>query len=144
MLNLTEKQRFKDDYSSHKAATLLEYVVNKNLNPEEHELVLNKILCGIELDVPLLRDIEITEDDKSLCESLIEGVIQNWTILKKTSNDNFRGSFLIREGRLLHEPQGWRMRAEERGYDILVEKIPWAISMVKLPWMNKMIYVEWK
>lgn len=144
MFDLLDKKEFKDEFSAHKAAHLLQYLVNKGLNCEEHEMILNKLLCGIDLQVPLLREIEITEEEKNICEGLIEGVIQNWTILKKTSNDNFRASFVIREGRLMQEGRDWRLKVEERGYDILVEKLPWSVSMVKLPWMNHMINVEWK
>lgn len=144
MLNLTEGRAFKDEYSSHKAAHILQYLVNKNTSAEEHELVLNKLICGIDLTTPLLRDIEITPEEIETCEGLLEGVIQNWTILKKTSNDNFRSSFLIRQGRLVLESKGWKLKVEEKAYDILVEKLPWSISMIKMPWMNNIIYVEWK
>ncbi|MBO9700585.1 MAG: hypothetical protein J7604_10280 [Sporocytophaga sp.] len=144
MLNLTEGKAFKDEYSSHKAAHILQYLVNKNTSAEEHELVLNKLVCGIDLTTPLLRDIEITPEEIETCEGLLEGVIQNWTILKKTSNDNFRSSFLIRQGRLVLESKGWKLKVEEKAYDILVEKLPWSISMIKMPWMNNIIYVEWK
>ena len=144
MLGLLDQKRFKDDYSAHKAAHILQYLATKNTFTEEHELFLNKILCGIEPIVPLMREIEITEEEKSVCENLIGGVIANWPILKKTSNDNFRASFLLREGKMVLEDQGWRLRVEERAYDILVEKIPWSLGMVMLPWMKKLIYVEWK
>jgi hypothetical protein len=144
MLNLTEGRIFKDEYSSHKAAHLLQYLVNKNTSAEEHELVLNKLMCGIDLTTPMLRDIEITPEEIDICEGLLEGVIQNWTILKKTSNDNFRSSFLIRQGRLVLESKGWKLKVEEKAYDILVEKLPWSIAMIKMPWMNNIIYVEWK
>jgi len=144
MLNLTEGRAFKDEYSAHKAAHILQYLVNKNTSAEEHELVLNKLICGIDLTTPLLRDIEITPEEIETCEGLLEGVIQNWTILKKTSNDNFRSSFLIRQGRLVLESKGWKLKVEEKAYDILVEKLPWSIAMIKMPWMNNIIYVEWK
>jgi len=144
MLNLVDKRDFKDQVSAHKAVYLLQYLVNKSIDVEEHELILNKIMCGIDINEPLLRGIEITEEEKETCESLIQGVIQNWTILKKSTNENFRASFLLRDGRLVLEPKGWKLKVEERGYDILVEKIPWSISTVMLPWMKKVIYVEWK
>ncbi|GAL86334.1 hypothetical protein MYP_3563 [Sporocytophaga myxococcoides] len=144
MLNLTEGRVFKDEYSSHKAAHILQYLVNKNTSAEEHELVLNKLICGIDLTAPLMRDIEITQEEIEICEGLLEGVIQNWTILKKTSNDNFRSSFLMRQGRLVLESKGWKLKVEEKAYDILVEKLPWSIAMIKMPWMNNIIYVEWK
>lgn len=107
MLNLTEGRVFKDEYSSHKAAHILQYLVNKNTSAEEHELVLNKLMCGIDLTTPLLRDIEITPEEIDICEGLLEGVIQNWTILKKTSNDNFRSSsWFAREDLCLNPKDG--------------------------------------
>jgi hypothetical protein len=144
MFDLLDNRIFKDEFSAHKAVYLLQYLVNKGMNSEEHELILNKLLCGIDLQVPLIRDIEITEKEKDTCEGLIDGVIQNWPALKKTSHDNFRASFLMREGRMLQGSEKWMLKVEERGYDILVEKLPWSISMIKLPWMNNMIQVEWK
>jgi hypothetical protein len=141
---LLEKRKFKDEAAAHKAVHLLQYLVNKGEKTEEHQLVLNKILCGIPLSEPIDRDIELTEEDKETCESLLQGVVENWPILKKTSNDNFRVSLLQREGRLTGDETSWRLKVEERGYDVLLDKLPWTISMIKLPWMEKVINVEWR
>ena len=144
LLDLLDKRKFKDEYSQHKAVYLLQYLVDKSESAEEHELVLNKIMCGMKLQEPIQKDIVLTEADKETCESLLQGVIQNWSILKNTSNDGLRSSFLQREGRLLQEEAGWRLKVEERGFDILIDKIPWTISMFKLPWMDKSMSVEWR
>ncbi len=141
---LLEKRKFKDEAAAHKAVHLLQYLVNKGEKTEEHQLVLNKILCGIPLSEPIDRNIELTDEDKETCESLLQGVIENWPILKKTSNDNFRVSFLQREGRLTGDEKSWKLKVEERGYDVLLDKLPWTISMIKLPWMEKVINVEWR
>lgn len=144
MQELLNKREFKDEKSSHKAVHLLQYLANKGEQMEEHELLLNKLLCGIPFEKPVYKDIVLTDKEKETCDSLLEGVIENWAILKKTSPDSLRGSFLLREGRLTEEPQGWRLRVEEKGYDVLVEKLPWSIGMLKLPWMKKMLFVDWK
>lgn len=144
MCNLLEKRKFKNDEAVHKAVHLLQYVVNKGEQCEEHQLVLNKILCGMRLTEPVDRNIVLTEEEKDTCESLIQGVVQNWPILKKTSNDNFRVSLLQREGRLTAEDASWRLKVEERSYDMLLDKLPWSIGMVKLPWMEKVLHVEWR
>jgi hypothetical protein len=143
LCGLLDKRKFKDEKSKHKAVHLLQYIVSKE-KFEEHRLVLNKILCGIPLTEPVDRTIELMEEDKETCESLIKGVVENWPILKKTSNENFRVSLLQREGRLLAEEGGWRLKVEERSYDMLLDRLPWSISMIKLPWMEKMLQVEWR
>ncbi len=143
LCKLLEKRKFKDEASAHKAVHLLQYIVAKDDKREEHQLVLNKILCGIPLSEPVDQTIVLTEEEKEICESLISGVVENWPILKKTSNDNFRVSFLRREGRLLEDEKGWLLKVEERSFDMLLEKLPWSVSMFRLPWMEKMIQVEW-
>jgi hypothetical protein len=144
LCNLLEKRKFKDEAAAHKAVFLLQYLANKGEQAEEHQLVLNKLLCGIDLSVAIDRSIELSEEDKETCESLLSGVVGNWPILKKTSNDNFRVSFLQREGRLTLEDASWRLKVEEKGYDVLVDQLPWALNPIKLPWMPKMLSVEWR
>ena len=144
MCNLLEKRKFKNDEAMHKAVHLLQYVVNKGEQCEEHQLVLNKILCGLKLAEPIDRNIVLTDEEKETCESLIQGVVQNWPILKKTSNENFRASLLQREGRLTAEEAAWRLKVEERSFDMLLDKLPWSIGMIKLPWMEKVLHVEWR
>ncbi|HSZ24553.1 MAG TPA: contractile injection system tape measure protein [Cytophagaceae bacterium] len=144
LCNLLEKRKFINDEASYKAIYLLQYIVNRNEKAEEHQMVLNKILTGTVLSDPIGGEIELSENEKSTCESLIAGVIENWPILKKTSNDNFRVSMIQREGRLSKNETGWSLKVEERGYDVLLDKLPWTISMIKLPWMDKVLKVEWR
>ncbi|MFN6944057.1 MAG: contractile injection system tape measure protein [Cytophagaceae bacterium] len=142
-LELMEKRKFVDEEAQIRAAYLLHYIVFKEENPAEHDMLLNKVFCGIELKTPLDRDITLTDKEKELSESLLGGVIQNWGVLKKTSPDNFRVSFLQREGKLFNTGNAYHLKIERRGYDVLIDRLPWGLGMVKLPWMEKFIQIDW-
>jgi hypothetical protein len=144
MLQLFENKEFKGFAEACKAVYLLQYLVFKEYQGfEEPDLVLNKLLCGIDLDEPLLRDIELSETEKETCEGLLQGVIANWTIMGKTSPDALRNSFLQREGRLSEEKDAWVLRVAQSGVDVLVERLPWGIGTIKLAAMKKILTVEW-
>ncbi|HWZ21664.1 MAG TPA: contractile injection system tape measure protein, partial [Cytophagaceae bacterium] len=144
LCGLIENRKFKTNALAHKAVWLLQYIVDKEGKAEEHQLVLNKLLCGIPLSEPLSQAISITEEDKEICENLIKGVIENWSILKKTSNDNFRVSFLQRKGCITIEEMSFVLKVQERGFDVLMDKLPWSISLIKLPIMDKVMKVDWR
>jgi hypothetical protein len=144
MLQLIDNKEFKSFAEACKAVYLLQYLAFKEYQGfEESDLMLNKLLCGIDLDEPLLGDIELTETEKETCESLLQGVIANWTIMGKTSPDALRNSFLQREGRLSEEKEAWVLRVAQSGLDVLVERLPWGIGTIKLATMKKMLTVEW-
>ena len=63
-------------------------------------------------------------------------MIEQWRILKKTSVDGFRESFLQREGRLSLQENGWSLKVARASYDVLLDQLPWGISVVLLPWMK--------
>ncbi|QHT70280.1 hypothetical protein GXP67_28330 [Rhodocytophaga rosea] len=144
LLKLTVNKKFIDEQAAQRGVHLLHYISHKSEGAPEYELALNKVLCGLPVSMPLEKEVELTEEEKETCESLIQGVIQNWTILKNTSPDNFRVSFLHREGRLVYTSEDWQLKVENRGYDILIDKLPWTYSIIKLPWMEKVLRVEWR
>jgi hypothetical protein len=66
-------------------------------------------------------------------------------VLRNTSPDGLRGTFLIRSGKLcLRDGGDWSLQVESNSFDILLDQLPWGISMIKLPWMEKMLWVEWR
>jgi hypothetical protein len=142
-LKLVEKRKFVSEEAQVKAAHLLHYLVYKKETPFEFDLLVNKILCGIDTNLPIEKDLPLTDEEKDLCESLLGGVIQNWAILKNTSPDNFRVSFLQREGKLYRQGGSWHVKVERKSYDILVDRLPWGLGMIKLPWMQDFINVDW-
>ncbi|MGK0364388.1 MAG: hypothetical protein ACI85O_001445 [Saprospiraceae bacterium] len=140
---LTEEKEFKDLETASRAVHLLQYLATKFPASEEHELVLNKILCGIPIDTPIEYGITITEAEAEMSDSLLKAVITQWTALKNSSLDGLRGGFLIREGKLTKRKDKWLLQVEKRTYDILLGKMPWGVSMIKISWMPKMLTVEW-
>ena len=135
---------FKGEPERERAVYVLQYLASKNEEAEEHELALNKVLCGMELTSPFISGkITLTDEEKETCESLLTAVVQNWTILKDSPVDMLRGSFFMREGRLEMQSTEWKLKVEETGVDVLLQHLPWSIGMVKLPWMENVLNVEW-
>ena len=138
-------KEFKDEIAQHKAVYILEYMASGRTEKEveEHELAFNKVLCGLSPNASLDKHIVITEEERSTCESLLEAVIQHWSVLKSTSTESLRASFLLRNGRLTEELDFWLVKVEEGPFDMLLQHIPWGISQVFLPWLEKYIVIDW-
>ncbi|MFA0964173.1 contractile injection system tape measure protein [Roseivirga sp. BDSF3-8] len=142
-LGLTENKAFRDEDAAHKAAHVLHFLVYHHTEGEEHEMVLEKVLCNIPLGVPLKKGFELNDEEKELCISLTKAAINYWEILKNSSVDNFRASFLLREGAIYYEGREWRLHVTPKGLDVLMEKLPWSIGMIRFPWMEKVLHVNW-
>jgi hypothetical protein len=109
----------------------------------EHELPLNKILCGWPLEAPVDPLRPPGEDWDPLCEDLLRAAIAHWSVLGETSPAGFRQTFLLREGDLIRSEKGWTVRVHPGSFDILLQSLPWALSLVPLPWLEKPIHVLW-
>ncbi|TRX58261.1 hypothetical protein FNH22_14480 [Fulvivirga sp. M361] len=146
LLNLLSDDRkgFKDEYSVQRAVHLLHFLVYGQQEGKEYEMTLNKLMCGMPFAVPVEKDILLTKEEIETSEGLLQGAIQNWDVIKSSSISNFRGSFLIRDGRLRQSEQAWSIKVEERAYDMLLDKIPWSFKLIRLPWMKKAIHVDWR
>ena len=127
-----------------RAICLLQYLATGRVGDMEHELPLNKLLCGIPLEQPQSRKIRLTKKEKTEADNLLRAVIGHWSALGSTSAEGLRGTFLCREGKLTSDPFGdWQLRVEQRSFDILLADLPWGFSMIKLPWMDGLLKVEW-
>ena len=144
LLKYTDKEGFVGQDEAFRAAYLLQFICAKNQKQEEYELAFNKVLCGIPLTEVLPADIELTEQEKSTAEGMLNGVVNNWSALKSTDIDNLRATFLLREGRLTSLEESWRLVVEERGFDVLLDYLPWSFSLISFPWMDKVLSTEWR
>ena len=106
-------------------------------------LPLNKILCGMQINDLYEAEQVLTQTEKKACDELLDAVIKNAPILKNTSIDGFRGSFLMRQGILKQRDGAWLLRVERETHDIILDRFPWGIEWVKLPWMPLPMRVEW-
>lgn len=143
-LNLLESKQFRDEESKAYAICALQYLGRGDVAMEEKELALNKLLCGWSIYKELTTFPTLSEEDKKLCDSLLEAVIQNWNALGELSIDSFRTRFLMREALLSQKIVEWQLRVEQKPFDLLLTQLPWTISYTLLFWMEKRISVEWR
>ncbi len=142
-LGFVEQNSFVDQKSGDRAAVLLQYIVERSTEISEHELPLNKLLCGRDLSEPIDTNQKFTEQEQTESEDLLSAVIHNWSILKNTTSDGLRTAFLQREGILKIHNGSWMLQVKRETYDILLDRIPWTIRIIKLPWMDDILSVEW-
>lgn len=143
-LGLVENNAFVSIDASHRAVHLLQYLVTGNEEAEpEHELLLNKILCGIDPAEPVSSDFIPTTAEKEECEQLLTAVIDNWSALKKISVHALRSTFIVKEGILRKDTGNWILDIERQTIDLLIDKLPWGISIIKMPWNKELVYVNW-
>ncbi|WP_243751616.1 contractile injection system tape measure protein [Niastella caeni] len=139
-LGLLQDGNFSD---INRAVCLAQYLASGKEQVAEFELGLAKIVCGLETDSAVDTDIVLTEEEKQEVNELLLAVIAHWNILKDTSPDGLRETFLQREGRLQFINHEWRLLVEQKAWDVLLQHLPWTISIIKLPWMPYLLKTEW-
>lgn len=127
---------------SNKAIAVLQYMVTGLDEYHEFEVVLPKILCGLEISDPV-EGYKLSRKEKFKVNELLESIIEHWTVLKSTSTEGLRSAFFQREGKLTFENNNWYLKVRQESYDMLISHIPWNISLIKLPWMKSMLHAEW-
>ena len=142
-VGLLENGVFINDEAKFRAPHLLQYLVNFSEENPEQELILNKVLCGIEPDEVLEFKITLTELEKQTANELLYVVTQQWEKLKNTSIDGLQTTFLQRDGALSFSSEGWTLIVEKKAFDVLLQTLPWGLSFIKNSWMNQAIFVEW-
>jgi hypothetical protein len=145
-LEIVKEGRFIDHASHQKSLFLLYYLATGNTKPQEHELLIAKILCAYPLDEPVEYGIELTETEISEADDLLVNAIQQWEILKNTSPEGLREGFLQRNGKLYTKKENLHLQVETSAIDVLLDQLPygWNISLVKLPWMENILRIEWR
>ena len=141
---LMEHGKFHDLESKYRAVNLLEYAATGNTGKEEHELVINKILCGMAISDPLDRNIELSNNQKETVDGLLTSVLKQWTVLSNTSIDGLRETFLQRAGKLEENDDQYHLKVEQKSFDMLLDQIPWNINQINLSWMKKSLKTEWR
>lgn len=127
-----------------RAAALLHWLATGADEPYEFELPAVKILLGLRPEAPLPVGADLlAQADRDEGAALLSAVIAHWKVLKGTSIDGLRVSFLRRRGALREDDEGWRLQPEPESFDVLLKHLPWGISTVKLPWMTRPLYTDW-
>lgn len=142
-LKLIEDKQFISDNAQRRAVHYLQYLVTGKKETPEQYLMLNKLLCGLEMHAPVELSIDMSQQDEETCNSLLRSVIDYWSAIGQSSLDGFRGNWLVRSGSLSDAQDRWDVIVDKRAYDLLLERAPLSYSVIKLPWMKKAIYVTW-
>ncbi len=127
-----------------RAMCLLHLLATGERTAPEHELVLAKVLCGVDPDEPAEADVDLTEAEVEEALALLEAAIGHWGALAGSAPDAVRAEFLSRPGMLVADGGGPLLRVEARTADILLDQLPWGLSHVGLPWMDGLLRVEWR
>lgn len=144
MLNLMQDGKFTHLGAADRAVHLVQFMVTGQRATPEYELVLNKILCGIGTSIPVSAGIDITEQEQTLIEQMLNSMIQHWKVLGSTSITGLRETFFQRQGWLVLEEDCWRLKVKEQTFDLLLDRLPWSISLIKHGWMDKPLRVSWR
>lgn len=142
-LELIKEKIFVSVDAQHRAVLLLHYLATSETEVSEFNLILPKLLCGVNFGEPIENFIELTDKEKEESSDLLKSVTQHWKPLNRTSIEGLQNSFFRRGGKLQQPENDWILRIEQKTIDILLDKLPWTISFIKLPWMKKILYIEW-
>lgn len=141
-INLIKGDAFVDEKSQVKALQALYFLATGSEVKNEQDLLLPKILCGFEIAEFIEFNGDLDETTKNEANELLKSVIEHWEVLKSTSVDSLRETFLQRDGQLKIE-SNFLLQVSNSGVDVLLDKIPWGFRNFKLPWMQKSIITEW-
>lgn len=142
-IGLVKDQKFISPEAQERAILLSQYLVSDQTSISEHELILNKIIMGWDLDDPLASTIDLTKKEKEESQDLLNSALNHWGALGNSGVPALQETFLQREGKLIYKDDQYKLIVERKTIDILMDKIPWSFSTLKLPWMDKRIQVEW-
>jgi hypothetical protein len=143
LLSMTEDSKFKTEEDAARAVHLLQYIATGFASAPEHELLLNKVLCGVKIATPVPIEITLSDKEKEVSAMMLNGLLQNWDRLKGSSIQALQEGFMMREGYLMETDETWQLKVEKKTLDILMENLPWSFGTIKLPWMEKRMIVEW-
>jgi hypothetical protein len=141
---LTNNEGFVSWEAQQRAALLLQYVYDPTGPFFEEDLVLNKLLCGLPLEDVLPGEFEVTELEQEIAGQMLDAIISHWELVKNSSQEGFRESWLMREGKLSRKEKHWELRIEQRPFDVLLDYKPFSISPVQFSWMEVPIQVIWR
>lgn len=139
-----ERFRFRNDSAQQKAILFLQFVVNGRSRQDEHELVLNKILCNWPLHKPMRCRCNFSRQEKAAATEMIASLIEHWKVLKNTSVAGFIKSFIGRQGLIQKKGDGFVLQVQAKSIDLLLEDLPFGLQIIKLPWNEYIIHAEWQ
>ncbi|AOC97065.1 hypothetical protein BB050_03987 [Flavobacterium anhuiense] len=126
------------------ATHLLHYAATGKEQDYENAMVFEKFLCNIPIAEPIERNITLSEEMKKEAATMLQAVLSNWDIMKKSSAELLQNEFLQRSGKLdINGDASPVITMDRKTQDILLDKLNWNLSIIKLAWKKRIIYVNW-
>ena len=144
VLGLILDGKFANPMDAERAIHILHYLMDGNTAASEHRMMLNKVLCGYPLTMPIDSTIELSNQEKEAADGLLTGIIQHWKGIGNASVEGLRESFLQREGCLQLKDDTWHLLVAPKSFDMLLDSLPWSIAVIKYRWMSNVIHVTWR
>ena len=137
------KSEMRDVHTASRAVHLLQWLVDERTDRAEPELLLNKILCGLDPAVAIEAALDPAAEDLAVCGQLLAAVLANWSAVSRSSVAALRETFLQREGRLEKRETGWSLMVQRKTVDVLVDQVPWGFSTIFHPWQPQPLTTSW-
>jgi len=144
MLGLADERAFTGPPAAERAVLLLQLLATGEAAAPEPALLLNKLLCGLDLALPVARGFEPSEAERTAVDGLLAAMIQHWKVLGGTSIAGLRETFVQRDGRLQRSAEAWQLQVEPRPFDMLIDQLPWGYATIRHPWMQQVLHVDWR
>ena len=126
-----------------RAMHLLQYLVDERTDASKPTLILNRLLVGIDENMPIEPSIHPTTAELDICHSLLNALIGNWSALSASSPAALRATFLQRTGRVQRTENRSALTVERKTVDVIVDQIPWSFSTIRHRWMANALHVTW-
>jgi len=140
---LMTNNNFVSPAAQEEAAHLIQFMATGSTNSADN-LALNKILVGLHPTAAIAEQAAVPEAQQQLGTSALQSLIAHWEIIKNTSVQGLRESFLQREGYLVEANEYWDLVVAQKSLDVLVDRIPFQIKTIRYPWMSKSVRVRWR
>lgn len=140
--NLSE-QELEHPENRVRAAQLLHFLCTGHSGTPEHQMVFNKILCGVPLYQPIPARLIITSKIRKNAHEVLQTVITHWSILKCSSIAQLRELYLQRSGVLEKTKTGWTLHFEKKSAAWLPEQVLLGVQQFTTPFGNQQITVGW-
>jgi hypothetical protein len=138
-----EDRAFLDEPARHRAVFLLHHAATGAADAPEYQLALNKVLCGMALDILPGFGNPVTGAEVEETERLLGALTAHMAGLAGLSVEDLREGFLLRPGALSTRDGAWLLRVERRACDTALDPPPWPMEWIRLPWMAAPMRVEW-
>ena len=140
---INNANKFTSKKTQQRAILFLQYLINQKSRQPEHLLVLNKIMCGWPVNMPLTTIVNFSKKEKQVAVELCESLKEHWKVIQNTSYEGLIKSFIERKGIIKRTEDGFLLQIEKITIDILMESLPFGIQLIKFPWNEYIIHTEW-